>query len=378
MKRLLSRFFVVLTTIIGVGYLYVAARVTDAPAARIALALPFLLVWIVPVVYWIYERESATRFDEALHAASYVSMGWLNFVILLQLVRDAGQALAAVSGAMTIHAALATSGGAAVLIGAGIALAIGMVAARRGPYVRRVTVPIAALDPRLEGFRIAQISDLHVGPTIGEHYVRRVVATANALDADLVALTGDFVDGPVARLARHVAPLAGLRPAERVFFVLGNHDCYAGAAAWVAHFRSLNVRVLLNEHVSLLHRGAPVLVGGVLDPAIRLFDPTLRPRPDLAAGDPSLPALRVLLAHHPGLASLAAEAGFDLQLSGHTHAGQFYPWTLAVRLVHAPHFHGLSRCGHLSVYVNGGTGTWGPPVRLGTKPELTLLTLVAA
>lgn len=378
MKRLLSRFFLVLTAIVVAGYAYVAWRIADTTAARLALAVPFVLVWIVPVVYWIYERESATPFDELLHAASYLSMGWLNFVILLALLRDATLGLAALAGATPLHAALADHGGTAVLAGACLALVAGLLAARRGPHVRRVTVPIAGLDARLEGFRIAQISDLHVGPTIGERYVKRVVATANRLGAHLVALTGDFVDGPVARLARHVAPLSELQPAERVFFVLGNHDCYAGATAWVEHFRSLGLRVLLNEHALLLHDGAPVLVGGVLDPAIRLFDPALRPRPDVAAGDRALPAFRLLLAHHPGLAPLGAEAGFDLQLSGHTHAGQFYPWTLAVRLVHAPHFHGLSRRGLMSVYVNGGTGTWGPPVRLGTKPELTLLTLVRA
>jgi hypothetical protein len=133
--------------------------------------------------------------------------------------------------------------------------------------------------------------------------------------------------------------------------------------------------VLLNEHAMIARNGASLLVGGVIDPAARLSDPTQTPRPDLAAAPEAGPVFRLLLAHNPKLAPLAEQAGFDLQLSGHTHAGQFFPWTLAVRLIHAPHVAGLSRCGRLTVYVSAGTGTWGPPVRFGTAPELTLLTL---
>ena len=108
-----------------------------------------------------------------------------------------------------------------------------------------------------------------------------------------------------------------------------------------------------------------------------MSDPDARPRPDLANGD-DRPAFRLLLAHNPKIAPLAEQAGFDLQLSGHTHAGQFFPWTFVIHLVHGPHAAGLSRRGRLWVYVSAGTGTWGPPVRLGTRPELTLLRLVAA
>jgi hypothetical protein len=257
-----------------------------------------------------------------------------------------------------------------VIAGAFAALGAGTLAALRGPHVREVEIPIDGLDPALEGTRIVQITDLHIGPTIRAAYVRRVVRMANALKPDLFALTGDFVDGPVARLADHVAPLAGLEPAERAFFVPGNHEYYSGAAPWLEHFRSLGFRVLLNEHAVVSIRGARFLVGGVVDPAGREA-----PRPDLAAGSAEAAAFRLLLAHNPKLAPLAQAAGFDLQLSGHTHAGQFFPWTLAVRLVHAPHVAGLSRSGRMWVYVSSGTGTWGPPVRFGSEPELTLIRL---
>jgi hypothetical protein len=361
MSRLLSRFVLVLTAILAAAYAYLAWRLASGMAGRLALALPFVLIWLVPVVYWVEDRESGSAADELLHFAAYLSMGWLNFALLMSLARDAVQ--------------IATPwdpGAPLVLGGSFVALAMGMLASLRGPHVRRVDIPIDGLDAALEGTRIVQITDLHVGPTLGRRYVRRVVRMANELAPDLVALTGDLVDGPVARLARHVAPLAELAPAGRVFFVPGNHEYYSGAAQWIEHFRALGFRVLLNAHETLTLRGARIVVGGVVDPA------GAEPRPELAAAPNEAAAFRLLLAHNPKLAPRAQRAGFDLQLSGHTHAGQFFPWTLAVRLVHAPHVAGLSRSGRMQVYVSAGTGTWGPPVRFGSEPELTLIRLVRA
>ncbi|HJW24628.1 MAG TPA: metallophosphoesterase [Rhodocyclaceae bacterium] len=379
MKRLLSPFLLTVTAILATGYAYAAWRLTSTWGQRLLLAVPFVLVWMVPAVYWAQGREDNSRWDEILHAASYLCMGWLNFLILVLLLRDLLLGLSAWPVPLPgLHDRLMAGGPQLVFLGAFAALGIGLLAAFRGPHVRHVRIPIQGLDPRLDGLRIAQISDLHVGPTIGALYVRRVVTLANKLAPDLVALTGDIVDGSVDRLARHVAPLADLAPRERSFLVLGNHDYYSGAAAWTAHFRQLGLRVLLNEHAEVDHGGARLVVGGVLDPAVRLFDPHQAPRPDLAAAPDAGPAFRLLLAHNPKLVPLAEEAGFDLQLSGHTHAGQFFPWTLVVHWVHAPHVSGLSRRGRLWVYVNAGTGTWGPPVRFGTEPELTLLHLVAA
>jgi hypothetical protein len=268
---------------------------------------------------------------------------------------------------------LSEAGVESVLAGSVMAVAVGAAAALRGPKLVRVDVPIEGLHPDLDGFRIAQISDLHVGRTIGERYVRRVVELTRGLAPDLVALTGDMVDGPVKRLAPHVAPLRELAGEGRAYFVLGNHDCYSGAGDWIAHFRSMGIHVLLNAHAVVSKGAGRLLVGGVLDPATGQ-----KPRPDVAARGAERGPTRLLLAHNPRIAPAAARAGFDVQLSGHTHAGQFFPWTLAVRLVHAPHVAGLSRQERMWVYVSAGTGTWGPPVRLGTSPELTLLRLVRA
>lgn len=379
MKRLLSPFVLAITAILATGYAYAALRLSSSVWETGLLALPFVLAWLVPAVFWARGRDKHGRWDDLLHTAGYLCMGWINFLIIALLARDLalGTTLWFLD-APVLRRLLSEDGPKLVFLGSFAALVFGLLAAFRGPHIRHVRIPIPGLDPALDGLRIAQISDLHVGPTIGADYVRRVVTLTNRLEPDLIALTGDIVDGPVERLARHVAPLADLVPRGKAFLVLGNHDYYSGAAPWTAHFRKLGLRVLLNEHAAVSRGGARVIVGGVLDPAVRLFDPRQAPRPDLAAAPEAGPVFRLLLAHNPKLAPLAEKAGFDLQLSGHTHAGQFFPWTLVVRWIHAPHVAGLSRRGRLWVYVNAGTGTWGPPVRFGTLPEITLLRLEAA
>ena len=374
MKRLLQPFVLVVTTMLIAVYAYLAWRLAPHAWGRMALAVPFLLIWIVPVYYWGSDREDEGLIDHIVHQASYLSMAWLSFALVLTVARDV--LLLATMWTPGLHSLVNEAGTAVILVGSLVALVVGAVAAYRGPKIVHIDVAIEGLHPDLEGFRIAQISDLHVGRTIGERYVRRVVELTRALSPDLIALTGDMVDGPVERLAPDIAPLRELAQDGRAFFVLGNHDCYSGAREWIAHFQSIGMRVLLNTHAIVSKGAARMLVGGVLDPAVAMSDPGAGPRPDLAAKGADAAGFRLLLAHNPKIAPLGERAGFDLQLSGHTHAGQFFPWTLAVRLVHAPHVAGLSREGRMWVYVSAGTGTWGPPVRLGTSPELTLLRLV--
>jgi predicted MPP superfamily phosphohydrolase len=357
----LSRFALVVTALLGASYAYVASRLASGPWSAIALAAPFVLIWILPVMYWDSERGRETLIDHIVHRASYLSMAWVSFILVLTLARDL--VLLVTWGNPTVQ----TAGVPVVLAGSVLGVVIGAVAAFRGPRIERVDIPFAGLDPDLDGLRIVQISDLHVGPNIGRRYVERVVELTRSLRPDLVVLTGDIVDGPVARLAHDVAPLAAL---ENAYFILGNHDCYAGADAWMQHFREMGMTVLANSHAVISKGKARLLVGGMVDPAYQ------RLRPEISITEEA--DFKLLLAHNPRLAPKGAKAGFDLQLSGHTHGGQFFPWTLAVRLVHAPHVWGLSQEGPMKVYVSAGTGTWGPPVRFGTNPELTLVRLVRA
>jgi len=369
MSRLLQPFVLIITALLCGGYAYVATRLAASPWEAAALAVPFVLIWIVPALYWTSDRDGEESWlDGAAHQASYLAMAWVSFILAFTLIRDMALLVTAVMPLAQVHALLAEAGFSMVLGASLIALICGALNALRGPRVEEVEVRVPDLHPDLDGLRIVQISDLHVGRSIRRAYVERTVESARALAPDLVVLTGDMVDGSVDSLAPHVAPLAALAEGGRAFFVLGNHDCYSGPSAWIAHWRAAGIRVLLNEHVLLRKGAAALLIGGVVDPAYRAE------RPEISLKDAPHADFRLLLAHNPKLAPLGARAGFDLQLSGHTHAGQFFPWTLAVRLVH-PHVAGLSREGRMWVYVSAGTGTWGPPVRLGTSPEITLVRL---
>ena len=311
-------------------------------------------------------------------------MGLFSSLLVLTALRDVMLA------AVWVAATLGWSPAQALLPGmrAGCALAVPVVAllvtvlgfwnARRTARVVRVDVPVAALPAALEGFTVAQITDIHVGPTIKQHYLQAIVRKVNALEADMVAITGDLVDGKVHELADHVAPLAQLRSRHGSFFVTGNHEYYSGAHAWMAELRRLGVRVLMNEHVVLQQNQAAVVLAGVADFHADRFDPSHRSDPHAAiAGAPLDAGVRLLLAHQPRSAFEAAKAGFDVQLSGHTHGGQFWPWNLFVPL-QQPFTAGLRRLQDLWVYTSRGTGYWGPPKRFGAPSEITLLRLVAA
>ena len=253
----------------------------------------------------------------------------------------------------------------------------GFIAVRR-PRVVDVDIPIVALPTALHGFSIAQISDVHVGATIKRGFVDAIVGKVNALRADVIAVTGDLVDGSVAQLSVHTAPLAGLEARHGVYFVSGNHEYYSGERAWTQELRRLGLTVLKNQHVILGHDGACVVLAGVTDYGAHHFEPAQRSDPAAALdGAPPDAAVRILLAHQPSSAAAAAQAGYDVQISGHTHGGQFWPWNHFVRFFQ-PFTAGLHRLDRLQVYVSRGTGYWGPPNRFGVPAEITRIRLVPA
>lgn len=363
-------------------HLYIGARIVPAFPGPVAASLLVLLLvasaLFVPLGMFA-RRLARPPAADTLAGAGMLFMGLFSSLLVCTLLRDGLLLLAWVAawatGAGMPMEALRTGSAAAVPLLALLATAFGFLNARRTPKVVRVQVPIARLPVALEGFRIAQITDVHIGPTIKQRYLQAVVASVNRLRPDLVAITGDLVDGSVAELRTHVAPLAQLEARHGCFFVTGNHEYYSGVRPWLRELEGLGIRVLLNQHVVIEHGGAQLVVAGVPDDSAGRFDAAHRPDARAALRGAPADAPKVLLAHQPRSAALAEHAGFDLQLSGHTHGGQFLPWNFFVRL-QQPYTAGLHRHGAMWLYVSRGTGYWGPPKRLGAPSEITEIQLV--
>jgi predicted MPP superfamily phosphohydrolase len=252
---------------------------------------------------------------------------------------------------------------------------IGFVNARKIARVKHVTIRLDNLPAALHGFRIVQLSDIHVGSTIKSAYVKAIVERVNLLTPDQIAITGDIVDGSVARLGIHTAHLGQLQSRHGTYLVTGNHEYYSGAEEWITEFNRLGIKCLINEHAVINHEGARLLVAGVTDFTAHQFIPAHRSDPEQAIANSPSGLVSILLAHQPRSAAAAEKAGFHLQLSGHTHGGQFWPWNLFVPM-QQPFVAGLNRLGKMWVYTSRGTGYWGPPKRFGAQSEITLITLV--
>ncbi|MEE2788086.1 MAG: metallophosphoesterase [Myxococcota bacterium] len=311
---------------------------------------------------------------------AFICFGWMGFIaiatpiaVLWELPRfwvrraqhvDEGRRRMLAKGVATV-----------TTLSAGAAVARGVDRALSAPDIVEVSVPIAQQAPALKGLRIVQLSDVHFGNTIGRDFAEYLVETVNALDADVVALTGDFVDGSVAKLGETVSVLQGLKSRYGLYFVTGNHEYYSGVHEWVAAFESWGIRVLRNERQRLMHRGQPFDLIGVDDWRGARHAPGHGHDLDRAVRgrDASVPS--ILLAHQPKAIHDASKAGIDLVLSGHTHGGQIWPFNYAVKLVQ-PYVQGLHRHSPRTwIYVHRGTRYWGPPVRLGVNSEIAVLTV---
>ncbi len=363
-------------------HLYIGLRIVPelpggAPS-RIGMALLLCgslgLMMLTLLARRLWSRPRADR----IAAPGLFMAGLFSSLLVLTLLRDLillpARVLldpASFQNLLPLSAALVAGLGALVTV-------LGFAGARRRARVVEVEVPLHNLPAQLHGFSIAQISDVHVGATIRRAYVEKIVDAVNALHPDMIALTGDFVDGAVTDLAPHTAPLGKLSAPHGAFFVTGNHEYYSGANAWTSEFRRLGLRVLLNEHAVIEHNGTLLIVAGVTDFSAHHFNPAERSDPTVALeGAPANVAAKILLAHQPRSAEAACKAGFDLQLSGHTHGGQFWPWSFLVRF-YQPFTAGLHRLNSLWVYVSRGTGYWGIPNRFGAPSEITHLRLVVA
>jgi predicted MPP superfamily phosphohydrolase len=360
-RRLWIRLSIVMA-VLGSAHYYVWLRFVHAPHwpapwTTIGTVAAIVLAPSLPAAA-IYSRRLSREAAKPWLAVTYTWFGFAVYLLLAAAVSNLVVALTPVGPrAAAVGGVLAT-----ILV-----VGYGLFHVKQGPIVKRVRVPLENLPASAAGFTIVQLTDVHIGPSLDRAFAAKVVDRVNALEPDLIVLTGDLIDGRVSYLAPEVAPLAGLRAKHGVFAVTGNHEYYWNAEGWLEHIRSLGIRVLRNEHVTI---SGVFQLAGVDDSSVGEDVPRA-----VAGRDPALPL--VLLAHHPRTISRAAPAGVDLQLSGHTHGGQLLPLGWLSRLFE-PQVSGLARFGATWLYVSEGTGYWGPPMRVGTTQEITAITLVPA
>ena len=376
-------FLSILSGVVVGGHLYLAQRLVfdlDLPEPWRGLALFGIVALAASLILEpIAQRALPRRLGRLV---AWPASLWLGFWFLLLLGMWASElvlwlagtpAQAAVSGVdPETHAARARA-----LAVVGVVALVGAAALRAGlrlPDVKRVEVELERWPRELDGFRIVQLSDIHIGPILGRDFARELVRRVAALEPDLIAVTGDLVDGDVRHLRDEVAPFAELAAPQGVWFVTGNHDYYSGADRWVDQARKLGMRVLRNQRASIGDGSASFDLAGVEDYHAHLVQPDWREDLDaaLAGRDPA--RALVLLAHDPSTFKRASQLGVDLQLSGHTHGGQIWPFRYLVRLA-VPFVAGLYERNGAKLYVSRGSGFWGPPMRLFSPAEITELIL---
>jgi predicted MPP superfamily phosphohydrolase len=355
--------------------------------AHLTISIAMIVLWLsIPIT------TTARLWWPALaRTLSWLTMPWmaligLSFITVIAL--EVSRAIARASrrainrdppegDVMSRRKFLARVGSGAAVTAAGTGVARGMIEARGEHEVVDVEVRLAKLPRALDGFSIVQLSDLHVGLTIDRAFVQRVVDHANRLSPDLIALTGDLVDGPVAELADELAPLAALRAKHGVYAVTGNHEYYAGVDPWIEAITKLNVTYLRNELVTIGDSAGAFDLAGVDDYSAYKYDGHGE---DLAMATAKRDPNRalVLLAHQPRQVRRAANHGVELQLSGHTHGGQIWPWHYIVKVQQGGLLAGRYEYGGTQLYVTRGCGYWGPPVRLLAPLEITRVILRSA
>lgn len=378
MRRYQGLFIVIL--LLALLHYYIGSRLTeplalDAAGSAVAWALLAASFVLTPIGL-LAPRVRRWDMSDRLAWAGLLTMGLFSSLLVLTFLRDLVLLAMAVAG-LPLAGFEYWSAVAVPLLALAVTF-VGFLNARRTAQVVDVEVPIADLPESLDGYTIVQISDVHVGPTIKSKYIDAIVDKVNKLEPDAIAVTGDIVDGPVSRLREHTAPLGRMRARDGVFFVTGNHEYYSGAHEWIEEMRRLGMTALLNEHVVCEREGQGLMIAGVTDYTAHHFDPHHRSDPHGAIeGAPDNVRAKVLLAHQPRTALAAQDAGYDLQISGHTHGGQFFPWNLFVPL-QQPWVAGLNRLGNMWVYTSRGTGYWGPPKRFGAPSEITRLRLVSS
>jgi predicted MPP superfamily phosphohydrolase len=339
----------------------------------------FFILILGPLHFRWSKIDPANSFEFALQFTQYYCMGLVGvlfiglvFVEILQLLFQTFDP--------TKRVFLTVGVSRAITAGLGLSTGIGMAQALRGPSVVPVKLTIPTLPVSFKNAKITQISDVHIGPLLHRDFLVKIVEQVNATQPDFIFITGDLVDGTVDQLRHHIEPLRDLRARDGVYFCTGNHEYYSDVETWIPHLESLGIHVFKNSNVIIKRKSEQnldehLMIAGVFDIQANRFSKDYSSDCDHAAKSDIPVAAKLLLAHNPQSITAAAAAGFHVQFSGHTHAGQFYPFSWITQLI-LKHSEGLYKINDVTqLYVNRGTGYWGPPNRLGKPGEITVFTL---
>jgi predicted MPP superfamily phosphohydrolase len=393
------KFLFVFTLIIGTAYVYTGVRIANGlMLSGLSLygfwILIAILILMIPISYFFSHFSHKELTQTIFSYFAFTGFGFFSILFSLVLFKDiadfafgllgvgavdffqffaSGFGFSNLQDANFIHVSI-------TIATVGIAFLLtfyGFYQSHQKLKTIKVRIPIKNLHPDLIGFKIVQISDVHVGPTIKLKFLERVVHRINHLNPDVIVITGDLVDGPAHKYKQHIAPLKDLKSKMGSFYITGNHEYYSGVIAWIKEVERLGVSVLLNGNQVLKVKGATITIAGVTDLHAGSIMASHATDPFLAMKGGEASDYKILLAHQPNSIYQAREAGFDLQLSGHTHGGQYFPGNLFIYL--AQRFvAGLHKYKNMMLYVSRGTGYWGPPLRIGAPSEITFLELVSA
>lgn len=379
---LMNIFRVVVITLFSVIFVYICHQLTRfsglsvSGSLRVILFLGaiFALVLSMPLYFWSDRRLVHKPWHDAFFSASHFAMAYLNFLVSFVVLRDLAAAGIYYSPVeFDVDLLYDTNALGLMLALPFLLIILGTIIVRVGPKIKTVPLSFPDLPADLEGFKILHITDLHISSGLPVKFVARLAETAQRVQADIVVYTGDILDSSAYRHVEEFELLKTIRAPLGVFYVPGNHEYYWKIEQALTAFRGIGAEVLMNETANIVKGTASLQVAGIPDPAARMFQQEM---PDLKKLTQQMQngSFKILLAHQPFIADEASNFGFNLQLSGHTHGGQFFPWNFLIGFFQK-YAKGLYQVKNMQLYVNQGTGYWGPSLRLGTYCELTQIVL---